>query len=349
MRGLIGGVHGLVTVDPQGSPAPFSHHFARSLRTANARGALRFLVARTAPRLVWMPAYLCEVMVLELGAPVRYYPVGEGLRATSGPWCEEVDGSDIVLSIAWFGWRPDPVPLKVAAAVGATRVVDASQALLTEGLEDNADWIIYSPRKFVGVPDGGLLVPIAPAVDLSGVILPPVPRDWARVAWRAALERALWDAAGVEGAPRAWFDAFRIHDHTAPEGVHAMSPYAEALLNGGLDLSAIAVRRRANAAQLMAALGPWLVFPSLAPGEVPLGVPVLLPSPASRAAVQAALFAQNIYPAVHWPIEGLVPASFAWSHEFGGRVLTLISDQRVDSDGIARTIRIFQSVMRGFR
>jgi hypothetical protein len=86
----------------------------------------------------------------------------------------------------------------------------------------------------------------------------------------------------------------------------------------------VAARRRANWEVLAVRLGDVAVFPRLPAEVVPLGFPVRAPR---RDAIRQALFAQEIYPPVHWPLPG-VPERFADSHLLAAEIMTLPCDQR---------------------
>ena len=58
---------------------------------------------------------------------------------------------------------------------------------------------------------------------------------------------------------------------------------------------------------------------------VPLGFPIVSDR---RDAIRAALFEDEIYPAVHWRIHGHVPERHGASHRLATRVLTIPIDQR---------------------
>jgi hypothetical protein len=86
---------------------------------------------------------------------------------------------------------------------------------------------------------------------------------------------------------------------------------------------------------LAAALGEFALFPELTNDVVPLGFPVRF---ANRDQVRSALFASQIYPAIHWPVKDVVPETFTGSHLLARQILTIPCDQRYDQDTIDRLI-----------
>jgi dTDP-4-amino-4,6-dideoxygalactose transaminase len=212
---------------------------------------------------------------------------------------------------------------------------DACHALLTEDLGREADFLVFSPRKFVGVPDGGLLVR-AGTRPLPDVALVPAPEAWWRGALAAVESRHQFD----RGEPgREWFPTFQAAERGAPSGPYAASALSRTLLTSAVDWSDVARRRRANWKVLAAALGDVALFPMLPDGVVPLGFPVRVPR---RDEVREALFAHDIYPPVHWPLAGVVPEAFEESHRLAAEIMTLPCDQRcgpADMERMAMLVR----------
>lgn len=81
------------------------------------------------------------------------------------------------------------------------------------------------------------------------------------------------------------------------------------------------------------------IFPDLPEGVVPLGFPVRM---AERDAARQRLFAEDIYPPVHWPIEDVVPPEFQSSHRLARWIMTLPCDQRCSPDDLDRALAILQ-------
>jgi dTDP-4-amino-4,6-dideoxygalactose transaminase len=335
---VIGGVFGLEPLPSapvRAVPPPFAR--APALWTVNGRSAIRVLGAAVRPRQVWVPSYLCDAVLLGLTDPksVRFYEVNARLAVAGRAWLDDVRADDLVVLIDYFGF---PAPADVAAAArarGACVLEDACQALLTEGLGPVADFLVFSPRKFVGVPDGGLLVQTG-ARPLPDVELAPPPGAWWRGALAAVESRRDFDRGGTG---RDWFAAFQAAESDAPSGTYAASELTRSILTTAVDWSAVAARRRANWEVLAAALGDVAVFPVLPAGVAPLGFPVRV---SRRDQVREALFAHEIYPPVHWPLAGVVPERFLESHRLAAQIMTLPCDQRcgpTDMERMANLVR----------
>jgi len=66
---------------------------------------------------------------------------------------------------------------------------------------------------------------------------------------------------------------------------------------------------------------------------VPLGFPIRV---RNREALRRRFLEHGICPAIHWPLEGFVPAGFVESHRLAADMLTLPCDQRYGDDDMAR-------------
>jgi hypothetical protein len=323
---IIGGMFGMeLPTDPRLSSPPFLT--PHSLLTANARSAVYLVANLLKPARVWLPSYICGTILPALEqTAVHFYPVRSDL---SVPEFQSPGEGDLVIIVDYFGVLADRSVLAFAKSRGAWVLEDACQALLTEGVGEMADFLMFSPRKFLGVPDGGILT-ARTNLDTTSISLSPPPPEWALKTLRAGFNRWKFD---VDGGDRCWFTLFQETERDGPVGNFAISDLASLLLRYAFDYSTIARKRRENYVALEQTLGEAAVFPVLSPGEVPLGFPVRLKR---RDTVRAALFDQHCYPTIHWPIDGVVPPEFAESHELSQEILTLPCDQRYSTDDMRR-------------
>jgi hypothetical protein len=59
-----------------------------------------------------------------------------------------------------------------------------------------------------------------------------------------------------------------------------------------------------------------------------------------RDTVRQALFAQEIYPPIHWPIPGRVDQKFMASHQLAAEIMTLPCDQRYELEAMEKMASI---------
>ena len=120
-----------------------------------------------------------------------------------------------------------------------------------------------------------------------------------------------------------------------------MSELSRLILHHGVDWHEVARRRRDNYQHLAEALREVAIFPDLPEGVVPLGFPVRM---AERDAARQGLFAEDIYPPVHWPIENVVPPEFQTSHRLARWIMTLPCDQRCLPNDLDRVLAILRQL-----
>lgn len=290
----------------------------------NGRSCIRVLVEQLGPSTVWMPSYLCPTMLQplrQLGIEPSFYDVDDRLSVRDHAWLDLVGPRELVVFIDYFGFPCPRELLHEAAQRGAWVLEDACQALLTEGVGQDAHFVLYSPRKFFGVPDGGILAYDA-GIDLGDVCLDEPPAGWWLRAFEAIVLRREFDSCGGD---RRWFEMLADAAKTIPVGYYAMSEFSQIICFHGTDFEAMAKARVANYSTLLGLLSGLALFPELPSGVVPLGFPIRVEN---RDDVRQRLFKDEIYPPVHWLLEDAVPERFRESHRLSCRILTLPCDQR---------------------
>jgi dTDP-4-amino-4,6-dideoxygalactose transaminase len=337
---IIGGMFGLqASRDLKASYPPFMQK--PGIYMVNARSGIWLLANQLSPGQIWCPSYLCHT-ILEavrgsMGA-VRFYEVSYDLRIVSFDWLDQVERGDLVILIDYFGFSIDSACAVQARERGAWVLEDASQALLSGNVGRFSDFSLYSPRKFVGVPDGGILCSNYDAHFQAADLKAP-PAEWWLNAFLASLLRREFD---IHGGARPWFELFQKTEPNAPIGLFAMSELSKTLLQNNLDYLSIARRRVENYQTLADKLGSLALFPHLPAEVVPLGFPIRTKK---RDEVRQALFAHEIYPPVHWLIKEVVPPKYIESHRLASEIMTLPCDQRYDSNDMSRIVQVIAETL----
>ena len=308
------------------------------IKLATARGAFNLLCSFLAPKTVWLPSYLCGVIIDAVAStriPVRFYTVDGHLKVAEDEWLNEIIPGDIAVFIDYFGFNAWSESGAEARKRGAWVVEDACQAMLNERFCEYSHYIIFSPRKFIGVPDGGILM-AQDGSELPSLNLQPPRAEWWLDAFTASRLRAEFDQYGGD---RRWFDLFRKTDPSGPLEPTQMSEISSLLLIHAIDYKAIAARRQENYRLLAREIPDLALLPELPLGITPLGFPIRLPD---RDQVQKSCFAKEIYPTVHWPITGVVPPQFLASHYLAREIMTLPCDQRYGPTDLTRMIALLR-------
>ena len=287
----------------------------RSAFTFNARAALylgvRLLGLRPGDA-VLVPAYCCGAELDSLlHASLRpvFYPVGSDLEPNLVQLDRQRDRSiKAILVIHYFG-RPQPMqPLReLARRRGLLVIEDCAHALFAldeEGrpVGDLADLAVFSLRKHLPVPDGGMML----VADRLAGELAPRPRS---IPWRPALKSAIalaalelehrWPVA-TDRLRRRSGAGLRVQQPEAdtlgfPEGARfapqsadwRMSRLARAMV-ARVDAAAVRARRLANFRLLAEALSGdawvWPIWRDVPNGASPWIMPVLARAPSALCA-----------------------------------------------------------------
>jgi hypothetical protein len=337
---IIGGVFGLEPVSEAKCDSIFSQSAKYFL---SFRCAIYRLCQQLRPGTAWLPSYLCSAMLdpfRRLSVPIRYYSAGPNFETEPVEWTAEVMRGDLVLVVHYFGFANSRFPAGELKSRGAIIVEDSSQGLFLEQRYPESVSIVYSPRKFLGVPDGGLMV-CGSLDSLDAEFLEEPPFDWWRNGLAVIQMRREFDLCGGENR---WFQLYQQVEQTFPLGPYRSSDLTRAILEGGTDYLFIRRARRENYLALLERLKNFALFPELDEATVPLGFPVCV-DVSKRDRILADLYGRRIYPPVHWRITGIVPEEYRESHSLSERILTLICDQRYTPIDMARQSDAFLSAV----
>jgi hypothetical protein len=328
---MIGGFFGLEEIlSSDNCYPPFL--MGKNIFLVNARSGILLLIKLLSPPNVWLPSYLCASIVETVEKSetrVRFYGVTYSLEVPSRTWLDDVQQGDLVVLVDYFGFPCDYSCARQAKEQGAWVLEDACQALLSKEVGNYSDFVLFSPRKFLGVPDGGILT-LRRESDFPHLDLQSPPAEWWLSALLATVLRREFDSYG---GSRRWFELFQKVEAEAPIGKYTMSELSKMLLMNAFDYSAIARRRIDNYEILADKMSDLALFPDLSSNTVPLGFPIHVEG---RDNLRRVLFDHKIYPPVHWPIQGIVPEEFEDSHKLASEIMTLPCDQRYDSSDMYR-------------
>jgi dTDP-4-amino-4,6-dideoxygalactose transaminase len=296
----------------------------------NARSALAWLLREKSIRRVWLPAYICPELAVAArgaGADPAFYSVGETLAPDVAGLDAAMRRGDAAIGVDYFGFSP---PAEFTALVEARDDVlwieDRAQAL-DPGATPWGDWLLYSPRKLVGVPDGGILV--SRHETLADPLRP-------RATDFDFLSPALMRLEDTEEADHCrWYAQYRAVEQANAVSLQPMSRLSFGLLCR-MDAAAISAARRRNFACLSHAFSD-LALPSLGAGTsaVPFGLAIRV---GDAAALAGRLAEAGMFCARHWAALPCAPEAFAAEHGLARSLLTLPCDQRYGEAEMKRLI-----------
>jgi hypothetical protein len=292
----------------------------------NARSALHHVLVSHAPTRIWLPAYLCPEVVSAIPASIeiRYYGLDEALAPDVRLLREELRSDDAILGAHLFG-KPLPAEWRGLASEWPELlwIEDCAQAL-DIGDAHFAPIRIYSPRKLLGAPDGGILV------DGEGVLPPPnlAPCTDEKFVRPYALRAA--DRNDEDNA--RWFRAFRQAEASMEVGPKAMSDTALRIVKSAA-IQPIAEKRIRNYRALVERLADHALIAEIPDRWAPVGFPIIAKD---SAALGAFLADRKIYAPRHWAELPSPRADFPGEHRLAHMQLTIPCDQRYDEQDMER-------------
>lgn len=127
-----------------------------TVKTNSARSALKVILHAIQAKKIWLPFYTCDAVVdavKDLNICFDFYNISDAFEVDLAA---ELGPSEYILIVDYFGVSSNAVKKCLKQFGGNKVIVDCSQAYFNHYSEALAN--IWSPRKFFGLPDGGLLL-----------------------------------------------------------------------------------------------------------------------------------------------------------------------------------------------
>ena len=249
--------------------------------------------------------------------PVRWSRhIGWMIHSTPRPCLIRFPKKSAVLYVNYFGLCAANVRRLLEDVPHDQLIVDNSQALLT--LPADALATIYSPRKFVGVPDGGLLVTAGLEIRV-----PQCEDTGSAGRMRHLLLRTAYTAQ--DGYP----DYLESENSLSDTRPLRMSRLTRRML-AGIDMTAVKQRRRENFVALAARLDEYNVHKCELDAEaVPLCYPLIVGRDVEH--LKKDLLGKGIYIPTYWP-EVRSRVFDGIEHQLTNCCLAVPCDQRYSCD-----------------
>lgn len=250
----------------------------------SCRGALEYLLNRFQNiSLIWIPYYTCEV-VLEplhrLNIPYKFYHINSQLEIDTEIVLQE---NEVLLYTNYYGIK-DAYVTQLSFKYGDRLIIDNAQALYCNPLP--ASHQIYSPRKYIGMPDGGLLV--SQLTDATIYL----PKSYSYDRCAHLLKR-------LELGPSDGYAEFKNNDNAiSAYSVSQMSEISQKIYHS-VDFEHIKQKRRENFIYIHNALRESNLF------EIPnvntFTCPLVYPYLTKNDRLKQELISHHIYVATYWP------------------------------------------------
>lgn len=303
---------------PQQNELPYQG----SMRFQSARSAFLALLRAGQPKRIWMPRFICDSMLAPLDQEqieCVWYDVNNKLAVESGI---QLGGDDWLLYVNYFGVCNSNVAELRRRFSPHQLVLDYSQAFF-DSPDDSALATIYSPRKFFGVPDGGILVS---QIQTSL----PTSQDVGSFERTSHLIRRLGDTA-----ESGYADFQRAENSLIECEPKRMSKLTEKILSS-VDFESIGRRRRENFLYLHELLGRSNLT-SIDRSQV--SAPLCYPYMTEDSDLRDRLIKNKVYVATYWP-DAVERVAEDWAEKMVVNLLPLPVDQRYGQSDMRRIASI---------
>lgn len=271
---------------------------------------------------VWVPYYTCEVIhekLKELDIPFRCYPINRNLEIEALPVLSDYDS---IIVNNYFGIK-DGYVRQLVEHYGNKIIIDNAQAWYM--VDDSDIRRFYSPRKFFGLPDGG----VAYVGKVGRMTLEFEERDYSSQRCSHLLKR-------IDSGPESGYEDFKKNsEELTKEPLKKMSNLTETLLRS-IDYENAKTKRKNNYRILAEAFDSMneLTLPDMESFECPMVYPLLV----NNDSLRKKLIDNRIFVASYWP--GVVGDAEEYLQKY---LLPLPVDQRYGETEMRRIINIIQN------
>lgn len=289
----------------------------------SGRNALEY-VLKSLPQVhrLWIPYFTCEVVLSplnKLGVDYSYYHIDNSLEIKDNIALKQ---GDYILYTNYFGIK-DEYLISLVDKYSDRLIVDNAQAWYSEPI--NGVNTVYSPRKFVGIPDGG--VAYCNTKEVSFVNEQDLSYDrFSHLIKRVDL-----------GPTEAYMDFKENGNKLLNLPIRQMSKLTRFILSS-IDFDAIKRRRIDNFCFLHEKLNKYNEF--IIPVISSFACPMVYPFFTENRSLKKKLIDNKIFVATYWPnvLEWCKPED--WEYKFTNNTCFLPIDQRYGEKEMERIIDI---------
>ena len=250
----------------------------------SGRNALEYVLRALGDvKRLFIPYYICDVIIepLEkLGVPYIFYHINSDLELDNLPTLQR---GEYLLYANYFGIKDEYVQ-KLTNHYGCQLIVDNVQAWFAKPLQETSS--IYSPRKYVGVPDGGVAY-CSKSIDEKAF-----EQDFSFDRFSHLLKRI------DNGLAEGYVDFKANSSQLVGQPIKRMSELTRRMLSS-IDFEEIKNRRRKNFEYLHEHLRNTNLFevPSMDTFACPMVYPYLV----EDSTLRQRLISNNVLVATYWP------------------------------------------------
>ena len=285
----------------------------------SGRNALEYVVLANGIRKIHVPNFTCKVVLEPFrkhDVSIEFYKINEKLEIEDDL---QVGPDEFLLYTNYFGIK-DGYVMSLSERFREKLIVDNAQALFTAHIDGTNS--IYSPRKFVGMPDGGIAYSCK---KLDGVFEQDL-----------SFDRCTHLLKRHDLKPSDGYDDFRKDESTlANRDVMWMSELSKRIY-ASLDFESIAEKRRKNFEYLNKRLSATNRF--MIPAFDSFSCPMVYPYYSEDENLRKKLISNEIFVATYWPNVLEWCDSDSVEYQLASHLLPLPIDQRYGLDDMDRIV-----------
>lgn len=291
----------------------------------SGRHALEYILRQLGSKVktVHLPYYTCDVVIeplRRLNIGYQFYHINKRLEIDDMPQLRE---SHYLIANNYFGIKDRYIDA-LFNEVGERLIVDNSQAFLAP--ERQGMMSFYSPRKFVGVSDGGFAcTPVNQDITIN--------QDF-------STERAKYLMRRIDAGASAGYTEFKESSHDlSVQPMKCMSHLTYRILST-IDFDEVRNRRRSNFDIIHAELGSINMMSI--PDSSSFACPMVYPFMTKDTALRQRLIDNQIFVATYWPNVKNWCASDMLEYRLATEIIPLPIDQRYDQSDMKMIVEIIK-------
>lgn len=276
----------------------------------SGRNCFEYILRANKYKAVYIPYFTCDVLVeplTKLGIEYYFYEIDDNLEPVFN--YDRIKQNQAFLSTNYFGLKTDFIKNLTSSNVKGL-IVDDAQAFFSPPITGVDTF--YSPRKFFGVPDGGLL-------STANQLADKFEDDYSYDRFSHLIKR-------IDLSPEDGFMDFKENDRSLSNLlIKRMSALTQAILSS-IDYKGIAVRRRENFQYVHSHLKDKnLLDIELNEEDVPMVYPFRV---GNAEQLRKRLISKRIYCATYWPNVFNWCSRNSLEYSLANEIISLPIDQR---------------------
>lgn len=301
---------------------------------------LAFLKEKSGIKSVLFPDYLCESvyqMAEKNQMGVEFYALDEQLNPDFGDVENKYDATKAVLLINYFGLKDCKTMVEQLRGIHSEMVVilDNVQAPYEMLNETDADYTFSSFRKAFPVADGSWVISKNNTLTQYDRV-----NEFAQYKIAASYLKVIRDQHLFND--EVYLDLFHKGEVKIDDDYHTdMSQLSKDIL-ANMEWNRWAILRKRNSETIIEGLKDLGICPiiPLEENAVPLFIPICLEN---RDRVRKAMFSNNIFLPVHWPVEADFKDRLKRGFDLAEHELSIIVDQRYSISDMKRILSIIEN------